>query len=453
MVDMDKQINFAKMGKWAGWTVAGIMAFSFLMSIFQTVELGYTKVYQNTFTGTKAVFHGPDWFISPPIIGKEREYKDDTTVAFSADPADQAKFTSVSGPIDIRFADTYEAKLPLTARFVLPTDDEHMFAVDKSFRSYENLVNSLYEKTMIDVTTNTAQQFTAEETTQGGLNALKSAISDQVNKGVYVTERKRVVVEQDVKSKVDMGDDKTSGSTVEQQITVWKAVPKVDKDGHKLRNENPVEKYGIEVSQVNLADPVPETLLEKLLIAKKTSVAKKILSVQEQDNAKEDIKTAKLQGQAKREKAEQIKLIQADAQIIENEKNVKLAKLQAKREIVEREKLASLAIIDKNKQLQMSKANEGIQKANYNAAKYEGKSIKEVGFAKAAVKKADYAAIDKGVLTLEVSRVTQLAKYEALKNGKGLVNMPDKVIINNGVGTKTNTTLQDLANVKLMEGL
>jgi len=88
MLDMDKQINFAKMGKWAGWTVAGIMAFGFLMSIFQTVELGYTKVYQNTFTGTKAVFHGPDWFISPPIIGKEREYKDDTTVAFSADPAD-----------------------------------------------------------------------------------------------------------------------------------------------------------------------------------------------------------------------------------------------------------------------------------------------------------------------------------------------------------------------------
>ena len=449
-----QQLNIGKMLKVGGYSLGGIIAFFMFVSMFQSVELGYTKVYQNTFTGKKAVYHGPTWFLSPPFIGKEREYKDDTTVAFSADSSDKGKFSSLNPPIDVRFADTYEAKLPLTARFVLPSDDEHMFAVDKSFRSYDNLVNSLYEKTMIDVTTNTAQQFTAEETTQGGLNALKSAISDQVNKGVYVTERKRVPVEQDVTTRVDVGGDKSKAQLKEQQITVWKAVPKVDKDGKLLRNENPFEKYGIEVSQVNLADPVPETLLEKLLIAKKTSVAKKILSVQEQDNAKEDIKTAKLQGQAEREKAEQKRLIKADAEIIENKKNVKLAKLQAEREIVEREKLAKLAIIDKKKQLQVAKANEGIQRANEKATKFQARAKLHIGLAEAQIKKAKYEAVRKEILQLEVNKVTQLAKYEALKNGKNLVQMPQKVIINNGVGAKQGgTSLEDLANLKLMNDL
>lgn len=414
--------NFKEVMKYIGLSLLGVISFFMIISTFQTVEIGYTKVYQNTFTGTKKVYHGPDWFISPPFIGKERLYKDDTTVAFSSDVSDENKFSSLSAPIDIRFADTYEAKLPLTARFVLPSDDEHMFAVDKSFRSYNNLVNSLYVKTMIDVTTNTAQQFTAEETTQGGLNALKSAISDQVNHGVYVTERKRVVIEQDVTSSVTMGKDKTKGGTSEQSITVWKAVPKIDKDGNIIRNENPFEKYGIGVSQVNLADPVPETLLERLLVDKKTSVAKKILSVQEQDNAKEDIKTAKLQGQANREKAEQERLIKADAEIIENKKNVKLAKLQADREIVERQKLADLAIIDKKKQLQIAKANEGIQKANERAAKYEAQAKLHVGLAEAKVKKAKYDAVDKQVLALEVQRSNVASLSNGLKNFK--VQMP-----------------------------
>lgn len=455
---MAQQIfDIRKAIKWSAITVVGLIAFFMLMSMFRTVELGYTDVYQNKATGNTVVYHGPDWYISPIFVGVERTYKDDTTVAFTANPEDKDKFSSVSTPIDIRFADTYEAKLPLTARFVLPSDDEHMLMVDKSFRSYKNLVNSLYDKTMIDVTTNTAQQFTAEEVTQGGLNALKSAISDQVNKGVYVTERKRVRVEQTLKSKVGVGGDKSRGTLNEQEVTVWKAVPKLDRNGKIMRNENPFEKYGIQVLQVNLADPTPEALLEKLLIAKKTSVAKKILSVQEQDNAKEDIKTAKLQGQAEREKAEQKRLIIADAEIIERKKEVQVAKLRAQREIVDREKLASLAIIDKKKELQIAKDNEGIQQANERATKFQAQAKLHIGLAEAQIKKAKYEAVVQPILELEVTRVTQLAKYQALKNGKGLVQMPEKVIINNGggagVGENHSTTLEDLANIKLMEGL
>jgi len=428
--------------------LGALAAVAMLISTFQGVEIGYTKVYQNTFTGNKEIYHGPDWFISPPFIGKEREYKDDTTIAFSSDvEADKGKYTSVNPMIPIRFADTYEAHLPLTARFVLPTSDEEMFAVDKSFRSYSNLVNSLYDKTMVDVATNSAQQFTAEEVTQGGLNGLKSAIDDQINHGVYITERKRVVVEQSTTSRADVGADKTETEQKEQQITVWKAVPKQDKDGHLIRTSNPFEKYGIKVLQVNLADPVPEPLLEKLLVAKKTSVAKKILSVQKQDNAKEDIKTAKLEGQALREKAEQERLIVADAKVIELKLSVDVAKLEAEKEIVERNKVASLAIIDKKKDLQIATANLQIEKANERANKFKAQANLHIGLAKAKIKKADYEAIDRKVLMITANRDIELARYSAMKVAK--VTLPSEVTIMNS-GDGKNVSLDNMTNFAIM---
>lgn len=433
-----------KTAKWVGGIIAGVIAFFMVLSMFRTVEAGYTDHFQNTFTGSKAIYHGPDWYLSPLYIGKESTWKDDTTISFS-NSAEAGKFSSNNPSIGIRFADTYEAKLPLTARLVLPSDDEHMFMVVKSFRSYKNLINSLYVPTMEDVTVNTAQQFTAEEVTQGGLNGLKSAIEDQANKGVYVTKRERVIVDSSTSTRNEPGADKSNNAVKTQQITVWKAVPKL-KDGKVLRTSNPFEKYGIDVLQVNLKDPIPETLLETLLIAKKTSVAKKILSVQEQDNAKEDIKTARLKGEALREKAEQERMIVADAEIIERKKEVELAGLQAKREIVDREKLAALAIIDKKKDLQIATANEGIQKANERAAKFEAQSKLHNGLADAQITKAKYLAIDKHIKKMEVEETIALAKYKALPNIK--LDMPNNVMMTGG--GEGYTPIADLANMEII---
>ena len=75
-------------------------------------------------------------------------------------------------------------------------------------------------------------------------------------------------------------------------------------------------------------------------------------------------------------KTNQLK-IDKESAIIAAEKKVAEAKLQAEREIIERQKVADLAIIDKKRELQIAKDNEGIQKANAIAAKYEGQAILE----------------------------------------------------------------------------
>lgn len=408
--------------KWTGITIATIFVVMTILSMFNSAKMGYIYVYQNAITGQSKVYHGPDFIIKPPFIASITEYKKDTTLSFAPHAEEEDGYTSINDPIKVAFADTYKANLIVNARMVLPTSDDQMIALHEAFRNYPNLVNSLYTKTMVDVAVNTATQFTAEEIFQGGLNGLKSAIEDQSNLGVYVTERKRVKAESEVTDRADAGEKKTDSKATHKQVYVWKAIPKIGRDGKVKRTRNPLTQYGVQVTQVNLAEPIPEQLLEKLLSTKKTLVAEKIASIQKQENAKTNIETSKLEGEANRVVAEQKQLVKADAEIIVLKKEVKVAEQQALKEIVEKQKEADLAVIEKGKELQIAQANEGIQKANEKAAKYEAQAKLHNGLADAKIKEAMYLAIKKDILELEVHRDTTLAIAGNLSNFK--VQMP-----------------------------
>ena len=433
--DEIKGLTLKKVFKYTAFTVIGIFLFVTIMSMFNSVKMGYIAVYQNAVTGQKKVYHGPDFIIKPPFIASITEYKKDTTLSFS--PHDEGDsddiYTSANNPIKVAFADTYKANLIVNARMVLPTTDDQMISLHEAFRNYPNLVNSLYTKTMVDVAVNTATQFTAEEIFQGGLNGLKSAIEDQSNHGVYVTERKRVKAESEVTDRADAGEKKTDSEAKHKQVYVWKAIPKRDRNGKVRRTKNPLTQYGVQVTQVNLAEPIPEKLLEKLLSTKKTLVAEKIASIQKQENAKTNIETSKLEGEANRVIAEQKRLVVADAEIIDLKKQVKVAEQQALKEIVEKQKEADLAIIEKGKELQIAQANEGIQQANEKAAKYEAQAKLHNGLADAQIKEAMYLAIKKDILELEVHRDTTIAIAHNLANFK--VEMPTYMAGGSGAGS------------------
>ena len=441
-----EEMTIGKIIKYGVFTIVGIFVFTTIMSMFNSLQLGYTYVYQNSVTGKKEVFHGPDFIIKPPFVATITEYKKDTTLSFAPHEAGEY-FSSISDPIKIAFADTYKAQLIVNARMVLPHDDEKMLALHESFRTYDNLVRSLYTKTMVDVAVNTATQFTAEEVFQGGLNGLKSAIEDQANAGVYVTRRQKVLAESGVTDRAEIGNKKTDSETVHKAIYVWKAVPLRDRNGKIRRTKNPLTQYGVQVTQVNLAEPLPEKLLETLLDRKKKLVAEKIASIQEQENAKTEIETSKLKGEAARVKAEQVQLVIADAAIITQKKEVKIAQQIALREIVEKQKLADLAVINKTKELQIAVANEEIEKANAKAAKYQANAIEYKGFAEANVKKAMYLAVREDILVLEVEKATQLAKYNAMKTAK--VTLPENVTIMGG-GSGESPTLDTLSNYAIL---
>ena len=141
-------------------------------------------------------------------------------------------------------------------------------------------------------------------------------------------------------------------------------------------------------------------------------------------------------------------LVQKDAAIIKGQQQVEQAKLAAEKETVERQKVADLAIIDKSTQLQQAKANEGIQKANAVAARYEASAIKEKGFAEAAVDRAKLRAKqdNKTIYLAELALEEAKAIANVLPHVK--VNMPS-IIMNGGSGS--GSQVSDLLSTKLVQ--
>merc|ERR1712124_194770 len=294
---------------------------------------------------------------------------------------------------------------------------------------------SLLMRNAANVTVITATQYTGEEFFQGGLNQFKTQLADQLQNGVYLTERKQVEVEQTDLAPVGADQDPAGrGKLVKVKQLVWKTVPVLDENGHLQRGENPLAQYGIEVTQVLIGDPRPEENLDRLLLDKKRLVAERIKTVQEQETSKAQARTEQLKKEIQRTKEVQDAQREKELRVINGQREVEVAKQVAERETVEQRKLQDLAVIQKDKELSIAKAELDIQKANANAARYQAEAIAAKGKAEADVLKAMYQAKaqNKEIFLAEVQRDIAQSLYANLKDFK--VEMPKNVIQSGGAG-------------------
>merc|ERR1719487_906787 len=91
--------------------------------------------------------------------------------------------------------------------------------------------SSLLMRNAANVTIITATQYTGEEFFQGGLNQYKTQLADQLQNGIYLTERKQVEVEQTDLAPVGADQDNEGGRApklVKAKQLVWKTVPLYD---------------------------------------------------------------------------------------------------------------------------------------------------------------------------------------------------------------------------------
>merc|ERR1719238_2578875 len=122
--------------------------------------------------------------------------------------------------------------IPVTFRFKLPSNPDGVRKMHKEFRSESNLVQALLMRNAANVTVITATQYTGEEFFQGGLNQFKTQLADQLQNGIYLTERKQVEVEQSDIAPVGMDQDtEASRKLVKAKQLVWKTVPLYDEKG------------------------------------------------------------------------------------------------------------------------------------------------------------------------------------------------------------------------------
>ena len=386
-------------------------------------DAGITYVVQNNLTGTLEVYTEPGFHFRAPFFSKVTPYKQVLTTSFEGDHK-----------VTARFADTYVGHIPVTFRFKLPTGD-NMRKTHKEFRSEANLVHSLLKRNAANVTVITATQYTGEEFFQGGLNQYKAQLGDQLQNGIYLTERKQVEVEQTDLAPV--GSDQSSADRhklVKAQQLVWKTVPLYDATGALERAEDPLAQYGIEVTQVLIGDPRPEDTLDILLKDKKRLVADRIKTVQEQETSKAQARTMQLKKEIQRTKEVQDAQRTKELAIIGAQREVEIEKQITEQQTIQEQKLQDIAVIQKNKELAIAKAELGIQKANALAAKFQAEAIEAKGKAEAGVLSAMYKAKaqNKEIFFAETQRDIAKALYTNLKDFE--VQMPQNVILGGGEG-------------------
>jgi hypothetical protein len=446
----------------------GLMFFVFKSAFFVT-ESGYLYHYQDFLHKKVEVYDGPGFHFKIPFSFTVTRYAQDWTVNFGI--AYSGHQIRQKGPIQVTFADTYTAKIPVTFRYKLPRHKEKIKRIHREFRSFDEVIDSLLIRTSRDVVVMTATQYTGEEFFLGGFNQFKASLEDQLRNGIYRTERKQIEIEQMTLAPVGLNQE-DSTQLRKAKTLVWKTIPKLGPDGKKLRLENQLDLYGIELVYVALGDPVPEEQLEQLLADKKRLVAERIKAVQEQETAKEQAKTVQLRGEVERTKARQDALKEKDLAIIAKQREVEVAEKQKNKEIIDYQKAKQLAEIDKAKDLaiaeaeheiqEVNKAKEltiaqaelNIQKANFEAAQFKAKAIRETGIAEAEVLQAKYAARIPDIYIAEIQKEIAEIIYPNIKDME--ITMPHNVV---NLGDKhaplqTNLdVLSSFATLGVMKGL
>lgn len=422
---------------------AGVAAVTITKSAVLWTDAGFTYVCQNNLSGSLSVFTEPGLHYRVPFFSSVQKYRQVLTISFDGQAANGTK-----QPVMVRFADTYVGAVPVSFRFKLSPNPELVRKLHKEFRSQTNLETSLLERNAQNVTVITATQYTGEEFFQGGLNQFKEQLSDQLSNGVYSTQRKQVEVEQMDLAPVSR-DQSDSQKLARTKQLVWKTVPLLDSDGRTKRSENPLQQYGIDVTQVLIGDPKPEPQLERLLADKKRLVAERIKAVQEQETSKAQAQTEQLKKNIQRTKEVQDAQRQKELAVISQQKEVEIARQIAQREIIEQEKFQKLAVIEKEKELQIAKANFNIQQANSQASIHEARAIAAKGKAEAEVLEAKYRARgrNKEIFMAEVQRDIAQNIYGNLKDFK--IEMPHNYIGGAGEGGSGKVT----SNLDVITGL
>ena len=335
----------------------------------------------------------------------------------------------------IAFADTYAGLIGGTIRYRISSDPKLLVAMHKAYHNESNLLTSGLRPISKQLLTYTANQITGENFMQGGQNEYQIRVEDQGNNGLYVTKREKILVKKQ-RSNVGLNNQ---NPTERKQRDSYVYVTKRQKDdkGEFKRQALPTTKYGITIAQVTIDDFKPEKKLMDFINRKKDQIAKRQGLIEDQENERQSAITAELKGTRERVEARQQMLKEKDAAVINAQKKVELE-----------QKESQLQVVRKNKELEIAKANLGIQTANAKSTYQQAKAIEFKGLAEAKVKKAMYLAVRKDILLLEVQKITQVAKYAALKESH--ITLPKTVIMNGSQAGGADASLAALTDLAVM---
>lgn len=448
LIDNDFNEMAAKVGsKVASFGVKGI-------AVAVAVAAAYNSVAYNpggVSTRVQMPVFGSAWITEEgyygkfPWITRTSEWNQRGTVAGTDLQSLVNASSEVVPPSVLQFADSYEMAVEWSMRYEIPAHEEGLEKMYTTLKSQKNMLGNTLMPFAQTLVNDSVNQMLGGDFAQGGRNALRTLIDNQSQYGMYQTKVERVSNTR----KSGKGSNDVTGGTVADNLEVTKVVYLRDENNKKLRTPLAISQYGIKIvpNSISIVETKPQGRLVEYIKKKQDSLADQIKQDEDQKLLAKQAKTKQLEGEKNLIVRTNALNIEKQVAIINKQREVAEAKLQAEKEVVERDKVASLAVIDKNRELQVAEANEGIQKANAAAARYEAEAIKQVGFAQAAVKKADYAAIDKDILVSNNNRAVAEAMYTSSMS----VQMP--TYLNIGGKDGAAGSIADMSNMYVMKAL
>ncbi len=308
------------------------------------------------------------YYFKLPFISRTRSYNQKGTVASSDDDNIIETSSLTTAPRNMQFADSYEMKIEWSMRYEIPLDDEGLEKMHISLKSEDNLLGNTVMPFAQTLVNDSVNQLLGGNFSQGGRNSLRTLIDNQSQFGMYQTRVEKVKTK-----RVDgKGSNSVTGGTSSDDLEITKVVYLKDETGKNLRTPLALNQYGIKIvpNSITVIETQPLGRLVQYIETKQKNITLQIEQDEQQKLLSKQAKTSKLQGEKDLiDRTNGLNIAKQEA-IIAAERKVEEAKLQAEKETVERQKVADLAIIDKKRELQVAKANEGIQSANATAAKF-----------------------------------------------------------------------------------
>ena len=334
----------------------------------------------------------------------------------------------------ITFTDTYGGMIGGTLLYRL--DPTLLIPVHKTYGNQENLIENGLKPTSKQLLAYTANQFSGENFMQGAQNEYQNRVEDQANNGLIVTKRERMHVDKG-RASVSVNNQNPTKREDRDEMQFVTTI-QYQKDGiTPKRIPLAINAFGIKLAQVTIDDFKPDKKLREFIERKQTQIATRQTIIEKQENARQGSILAEANGEKERITAKQLQLKDKDVAVILADKKVELERKEAEKQVVQKQKDLDIALMEKK-----------IQKAKAESTIFQAKAIKAKGLAEAQVKKAMYAAVRKDILRLEVEKVTQVAKYAALKESS--ITLPKTVIMSGNQSGGASASLAQLTDLAIM---
>ncbi|MEW6350619.1 MAG: hypothetical protein AB1646_16280 [Thermodesulfobacteriota bacterium] len=294
--------------------IVGILVLKFMAGLYSTVPKGKYQIKQTWIIGTVDAKMTPGfWF----TFGEVSEWPKAETFYFTADPKEGK---SEDQSIEVRYNDGSLTRASGTCRVVMPKTREQAIALvtERGYKDFNDLEVKLILPVVRNALRATANLMSARESySEKRLDYIQWSW-DQVVHGLYETEET-----------LKQTKDPITGEVVTKRVKVIKK----DKDGHPVRQQNPLRNTGVTLDNFEIKQFVYDKVVRDQISSQQQAYMSVETARANAAKAEQDALTMEAQGKAKVMEAKYQEEMDKVRAVVKAQKDKEVAEIAAQRQL------------------------------------------------------------------------------------------------------------------------